>query len=167
MPDPGFGFRSSQDLLGGHQRRLGRLETDNSNARAWAPSLTSNATLPSSTGAALGTYVRTANWVTARFQLKLAAFSPGSGLYAIVMPWAPRILVTGMSQIVGNWAGSHSGSGYGGGLVTVQNDPNNVFTSLWLTDATGSINIGPPSPWTWASGDSISGVFSMEVAPGY
>lgn len=167
MPAPGFGFRSSRDLLGGHERRLGHLETDNSNARAWAPSLTSNGSLPSSTGAALGTYVRTANWVSARFQIKLAAFSAGSGLYAIVMPWAPRILVSGMSQMVGNWGATHSAANYAGSLLTVQNDPNNIFTTLWLMDSGGGLTVGPTVPWTWASGDSISGVFSMEVAPGY
>lgn len=160
-----FDFRASQDLLAKLQARVIALETNNAAARAWVPQLISSSTQPTNTGAIVGTYVRTGNWVTARFQTKLAGWAGGTGAYAIRAPWVPAIPVAGVNQIVGQWWAQHSASFYTGAMLSVSSGTPN--TDFWLTDVNGGANIGATTPWTWATNDVISGWFSMEVGAGY
>lgn len=160
-----FDFRRSQDLLHGLVRRQRDLEVLNPGTQPWGPQLIAAPTSPAYDATKfMGTYAKNQGWITVRFQMVIASWFAGSGSMAIRTPWVPKILQP-TNQIVGSWWGSHSATYYSGPIITASTGAAN--TDFYLCATTGAATITSTSPWTWANGDTLSGLMTFELSPGY
>lgn len=169
-PGANFSGQANQDLLRDLLVRTSQLERDNTPSQSWKPEIHATGLAHSFTASGLqGTYLRRGNWVFGRFQWSIVGWGAGTGSTYIHLPWSYLPLVAA-NQTIGRWWFYHAstGVGYNGTLISTAAAAGVVTAGdFWLWIDNTNTTWGATLPTTVASGDSMSGHFMYEVAPGF